>query len=427
MKPKSIATKVSALLLTVLLAIGVSAPVTTVSAQLVGYGEVVIEEVVIGEAITEEAIISNENIYNIFNILVDQIQAYLGDFYTMENFVFDFSEKIEDGVLLVDIDIHKDVALREHPAESSFVLGMQEAQLTTRSLIESDAVQATIDRFVHDASEMFYDSLFVTELFTAVFENPEDAKVSGTNAFTLYHRDVTPYEVIRVSVERVAELRSQNARVNADEIAFADGIYVAMHAAEAAAAAEYTMQPFSQRIDFHRLVGRDWAQIHYRCNAHRCGTTTGRRCPYFLPAIVPGTNCANFVSHALHRSGLPTSTGATVGWHPSNGTNWPSNHWMRTGFHNNGGVTTYMVQRGWFNQPTTDIRLVMAGSIMFWRTSSHVAFVTSGNQQHVYFAENGQRSDGNAGGSSSGNRRFDPNVISARFYVPNQQVLNVIP
>lgn len=408
---KSTTKKISALLLTVLLAVSVFVPTTTVDAQDINYGE---------------TIISTENVNHIFNILVDQIQAYHGDFYQMDNFVFDFAERIEDNTLFVDIDIHKNVTLREHPIESAFVQGMQEAQLMTRSLVEADAIQSTIDRFVHDASEMFYDSLLVTELFTAVFANPEDAKISGTTAFNLYHRDETPYDIFLVSVERVAELRRRNARANSDEVAFADGLYVAMHAAEEALVAETMMEPFSQRINFNRLVGRDWAQIHYRCNAHRCGTTAGR-CRYFLPAFVGGTNCANFVSHALHRSGLPTSAGATAGWHPSNGTNWPSNNWIRTGFHNNGGVTTYMVQRGWFNQPTTDIRLVMAGSIMFWRNSSHVAFVTSGNQVSVYFAENGQRSDGSAGGSSARNRRFDPNVISARFYVPNPQALNIIP
>lgn len=144
----------------------------------------------------------------------------------------------------------------------------------------------------------------------------------------------------------------------------------------------------------------------------------------------------SFVSWALYHAGLPQSraSGATFGWFNGTATSWPSNSWMRTGFNPPppqtpnapNGVTDYVVQRGWFF-PTYDHRVVMAGSIKFWRNTSHVAFVTSGNQQHVYFAENGQWSDGRAGGSSSRNRRFDPAIHNSRFYVPNQQTLRLIP
>jgi len=379
--------------------------------------------------------IDAENLESIFDMLVRKIQAYLGDFYRMDNFRYSYAERVEDGVLFVDINIYYDATLLKHPRHSAFMQGMQEAFQATRSYAERDVIQSTIDILLHDASEMYYDSLTVTEFYTVVFENPCEAQVLGTSNFNLFHRDVTPDEVFLVSVERVAELRAQNASRNDENAEFLDGIRVA----EQVVAESIVQQPHarSARIDFRRLDARDWAQIHYRCNANRCGHTNGTRCTYFLPRMylngrfVRGTNCANFVSWALHHGGLPQSSGAIWGWQNGTASRWPSNNWMRTGFSSRpssgapNGVTHYVVDRGWFNAATTDIRMVSAGSIMFWTNTSHVALVTSGNQQHVYFAENGQPNDGSSNAFSR-HRRFDPNVISARFYTLNPQNLNLL-
>lgn len=381
-----------------------------------------------GYSSLEGVTISTENLETIFETIVQQIQENLGDIYRMSNFHYSFAERVEDGILLVDINIYYDVTLLEHPRYSAFMQGMQEVIASTRNIAERDAIQSTLDILMHDASEMYYGSLTVTELYTVAFGNPFEARARNAGNFEMFHRDVTPNEVFLVPVETVAELRAQSSSRNDDEVAFLDGIRVAEQIA-----AESADQPLSRnaRINFRRLDARDWAQIHYRCNANRCGNATGRRCTYFLPQIVPGTNCANFVSWALRQGGLPTSSNATTGWHNGTATSWPSNSWMRTGFSARpssgapNGVTHYVRDRNWFNAATTDIRVVSAGSIMFWTNTSHVALVTSGNQQHVYFAENGQPSSGSSNAFSR-HRRFDPNVIAARFYTLNQQTLNLL-
>ena len=353
-----------------------------------------------------DSIISRDKLINIFDELTQRLQLRLGNQYMLENFCFDFTERVVGNVLYVDIDVYFYMTLLQHPRYGSFAQGMIEVMQTQESEIDQYAVQSAINKILLDAAEVYYAPILTRVLYSISFGNINDSRMVGTTNYEIYYRMNSEDGILLSSVEAVLQ------RSISDNDAFLHGMFVAQEAL--ASPVEFEIGAFSTRPTFRRLGARDWARANaYHSRGHR----------YYLPPDVPGTNCANFVSWALHNGGgLPqvnqnTSTQTwRSGW-TSAGFRWPGDHWIRTGFHSNGGVTTYMVQRNWFVRET-DWRRVAAGSIMFWTNTSHVALVTAGDTINVWFAENGAR--------QSSNTLFNPNTHIVRFYVPNTSTLNVV-
>lgn len=105
-----------------------------------------------------------------------------------------------------------------------------------------------------------------------------------------------------------------------------------------------------------------------------------------------GTDCANFVSWCICAGGIPRDwSSAEAGWYNSVNGQIPSNNWMRTVYNNNGSVRPYMVDNGYFKKSsvTTGAKGAYAGAFLYWKESSHVAFVTAGDGQSIYYSEHG--------------------------------------
>ena len=85
--------------------------------------------------------------------------------------------------------------------------------------------------------------------------------------------------------------------------------------------------------------------------------------PEFSSANGMGSDCANFVSKCINAG----------------------DNWMRTGYYDNGGVKTYMTNKGYF-QKTTKAK-AKKGGFMFWNNTSHVALVVSNDGTTVKYSQ----------------------------------------
>ncbi|AZK47978.1 amidase domain-containing protein [Paenibacillus lentus] len=150
---------------------------------------------------------------------------------------------------------------------------------------------------------------------------------------------------------------------------------------------------------YDRIAARDWARDNYDAD------------PEFPSDDVQGTDCANFVSKAIHNGGIPQDKkgkwyqAATWG-------GWPGDHWFRTGYNGKTGVVIYMKDKGYFYKESKE-STVNAGSIMYWNKKSHVALVTYGDGSTIKYTQHG----------ASQTKDTVYRTENASFYKPSSSIL----
>ena len=309
------------------------------------------------------------NLDTIYNGLVVQIIEDFGHLYRLENFSYDFSERTEENVLYVDINIYVDMTLTRHPRYNPFVLGLEQALLHEPDELNIAAIQSEINDFLTMAESSYNVPIRATFTYTIVFPAIREVGMVNTNDFEVFYRVNSENGFILIPESELAEVENT-------EYLFELGRATAQEAVQAAGKDAMIQSHAIQSSVWFSPEGAAWWALNNVFN------------PQEIPnSVVPGLNCANFVSWALHAGGgLPTSNA----WRPAPvwGASWPSDNWMRTGFHNNGGVTTYLRNRGWFGRVSNSQRAHI-GSIAFWTQTSHVAIVTSNDGTSVFITENG--------------------------------------
>ena len=370
-------------------------------------------------------------VQSIFDRIVLRITDENAPLYQLDNFAYEvISERIVNGILYVDINVYVYMTLTRHPRYNPFVLGLEEALIQETNgfsraqcqaeidmlVRNTNAIQAEIELFIRNTEKFYNDPFLTTFSYTISFPSLRVASQSTPSCYSIYLRGSSDGEIVLIPLPEISAIEDFDMSFSLGVMFAQEVVIREVQEAYFAPNAPLNVPTFI----FHPTVAVNWA----RNNAYN---------PQEIPnSHVPGTNCANFVSWALHRGGIPTSPGATTGWihSPTWGQSWPSDHWMRTGRHNNGGVTTYMANRAFFSGRHPFSHRVIPGSIMFWTGNnpngtvrSHVALVMRNDGTRIWFADNGALQRSNAEWHSTNHSVHD----RAAFYIPNPWIMGQGP
>lgn len=347
--------------------------------------------------------------YNkIFQTIKDQLIRMYGYEYNFENFNFivEGQRKIKDRTY-VDINVDVDMTLTLKASDNSLIQGMKDR---VKSLESTDAlaVENYINNITEDINELYGNKRNVQILYSV---NIDDI----SEDFELFSRfDISEDKSILTKFE---EIESSNKVIveKAYLIGFETASKIAIDSKRSNTnkVLNFDQMPVTAASGFYnRVTARDWARDH-RADYPEFDINMGQ------------SDCANFVSKALNQGGIPKDTSK---WYPAStwgNLNTAGTWWYRTGFYtqSNGlkeGVTTYMVDKGWFYS-STSYTSAFAGAILYNTTESHVGLVTAGDGVNVYYADhsNVQRSGRETFLPTAGNSNFR----TFKFYLPYSSIL----
>lgn len=334
-------------------------------------------------------------------IQVQLIESY-GDSYIFENFTYDIKdEKILDGERLVDINVYVDMTLTKSASENAYVQGMI-AKINELEGIEKVFAENEVKHLIMDIEEAYNNPRNVQVLYTAKLE---DSKIKNAQGFELFSRiDFGDEgESLLTSVDSI-----KRSKMKDTENAFNNGL----KAFDDMITQISLINMPRASVQYDRIVARDWARDN------RSAT------PEYSKANGYGSDCANFVSRAINKGGIPQDISGK--WaHHSNGSTieaYKYINWFRTGVNNNGGVAPYMVSKGYFYEESS-WKKAFAGSIIYNTNpgDSHVGLVTAGDGVNVYYADHSDVKK--SGRETLLQTSGDPSFKTFKFYLPSSSIL----
>ena len=280
--------------------------------------------------------------------------------YELNHFSAVFSNSEYGGI---NLDVTADSTLLLDPEENPYFAGMRSA-LETLDVASREALQPIYDAQLYDAAQAYQTPVNTTYLFYV-----DDPAATRMQAQNLYARiEVSETAPILCEVDRSAPLTgTQATKMGYDTVL------------QLAAPDTAQLHAEPRAVTYKRLTAAQYAIDH------------GKDYPEMV-SLGYGTDCANFVSWCICSGGIPRDwSSAETGWYNSVNGAYPSNNWMRTGYNGNGGVRPYMVNHGYFKKSavTTGTKGAYAGAFLYWKGTSHVAFVTAGDGQSIYYSEHG--------------------------------------
>lgn len=320
--------------------------------------------------------LSVEDIYA--SIKENIVNDYSG-IYDLANFTYDYSIRHDNNEEFIDINIYTDMTLTRPASKSPFIKGMQKALKDTNN--------KEYEGYINNYIALINENYLVPNSSTFTYS----ARVLADGSYKLYYRNDT----VLIDVENLAPVEDKATAIQQGYNRLISDI-------------NNKNEDFSLMSSFtyDRLAARNWA----RNNAYAAQE--------YPSSTVNGSDCANFVSKALHDGGIPEDKAGK--WYGSTTWGgWSGINWMRTGYNNNGGVVTYMTDKGYFYKQTDESK-VFAGSIMYWKTTSHVALVTYGDGTAIKYTQHGAT-------QSKDTVYRDANTlptISVKFYMPSSSIMD---
>jgi hypothetical protein len=326
-------------------------------------------------------------INKIYEGLEKQLTKDYSEIYSLKDFSYDYSVREKSGIAYIDLDIHTVMTLTRSSSESPFIQGIQEANVYAKSKLQRDAIQKEIE-FYSDCIDMYFlvpENATFTYSIILEKENPK-----------IYYRHDTSDGVVLINTNDLAEVEDADISRKKGLIAGLDAAINTNNARQSVVKNRWT---------YNRLDARDWANNN--------ATSASE----FPSKDVPGSDCANFVSKAINAGGIPQDT--TGKWYKASPPgSWPGDNWFRTGYNGNGGVVPYMTGKGYFYLESSYTK-VIAGSILYWTTTSHVALITYGDTVTIKYAQHGSN-------NNKDNVYRDANgtyVSNVSFYVPSASIM----
>lgn len=287
--------------------------------------------------------------------------------YKLDHFTYDYKTREVNHTQFIDINIYADMTLTRHPQESPFVIGMKSALDELTNEVDKANVQREIDLYSKEIEEL-YLNIPNRSTFTYTISQDEVfhlAEQSSEPSYSIFYRTDASDETILVDHEQLAEVENP-------DVAFQHGQEAVK---ELLSQLQLTSSNTLQAVSYDRLAARDWARDNYAAK------------PEYPSKTVGGTDCANFVSKALNKGGIPQDKSGK--WYQAaTWGGWPGDHWFRTGYNGKTGVVIYMSNKGYFAKESK-LSKVIAGSIMYWNKTSHVALVTYSDGSTIKYTQHG--------------------------------------
>lgn len=359
------------------------------------------EIVPIDERLNVEQSFSTENISQaeldmLFTSFTDQIIKDYSELYDLDNFSYEYTLRNENNIVYIDMDIYVDMTLTRHPSESPYIEGMLQALNEENDPTKKEVIQSEIDSFIERVeNESYKIKDKSTFTYTVLLENTNTTYSLDINTLPVYYRYNVGDEVILIEESELQDVEDSSIHKKNGYTFAKEQLQQDEELSSVTPYASFT---------YNRLTARDWALD----NAFAT--------PEYPSSEVPGTDCANFVSKALNKGGIPQDKSGK--WYGSSyWGGWPGDHWFRTGDNGSTGVVIYMKNKGYFNIETNEAK-VAAGSIMYWNKASHVALVTYGDGSTIKYTEHGAKQSANTVYKSPST----PATINASFYTPSSSI-----
>lgn len=292
--------------------------------------------------------LSDEQANEIYDVVENNIMQRYDATYDFANISVTFNDvEVTNSGCVIDIDVFADMTLVANPAESAYVKGMEEAVGAIEDVNEKAAAQYILNENLEDMMKDYNCSQLTGFLYRI---NIDDFENFNINNISLFHRvDITDDEVDLALVEA-----NEGQSLLGNE------------------AGRSTIQ---RALAF--TYGAERAVSYDKDDAVAYATEHAKDEPEFSKANGMGSDCANFVSKCLNAGGIPTDNDGN--WYPSpKAGSYAGTNWMRTGYNKNGGVVPYMTDKGYFASGSSSSATL--GSILYWNNKSHVALVTSIDQ-----------------------------------------------
>lgn len=374
---------------------------------LVAAQEISISNTRLAEAISNNSKVlgmSQEKLDDTFNMLVKGIKEEYSGMYELENFTYEAADRTDNGKKFVDIDVIVDMTLTQHPSDSPYVHGMEQALAEETNQTKQDKIQNEIDGFINMVEKECYQ-VQEKAVFTYSVEIGNKIGINSTAVEDLpvYYRYDLDEGTQLIDNNDLEDIRDTSAQEEKGYTTIKEANYTAgLNEANTDTIKNEHGIMATKSFKYNRIKARDWAVA----NAYK---------PQEYPSSqVEGTDCANFVSKALHAGGIPEDKAGKWFQAPTWG-GWAGLNWLRTGYTSDTGVKNYMVDKKHYFTKQTNEAKVAAGAFMYWTTTSHVALVTYGDGTTIKYAQHGARQDAYAV-----YKRSSKTPIT--FYVPSSNI-----
>ena len=306
-------------------------------------------------------------------VLTDDEAAYISvcarDFILKryeDKFVFDnFSADFEEGNIgYVNFDVVADMTYIENPYNTNYVNGMKEAIAE----IEDEDYKAVAEQIKDDYIKIQMKSYLVPERtgFRYQIKMPDvvETKEDLDNCILCSRTEIGFGNDL---VSPICSLGDIN-NMTSEEV---KGLFDAALTRE-----DGRESIFEELEELNQIKLFATETINYNCSS---AVTYAKNHAKDEPEFSKDngqSDCANFVSACIHKSGIPYDKAGD--WFPSTykDIGYPGDNWMRTGFYDNGGVKTYLVDKKKYFKKVTK-KNVKPGGFLFWNNKSHVALVVS--------------------------------------------------
>lgn len=324
-----------------------------------------------------------------YNEIKGQIVKDYQELYKLDNFTYDFEARDDQNDEFFAINIYVDMTLTRHPSDSPFVQGIEKALEERTDPVEKEMLQKEIDAYVSEVESLYLNIPNRSTFTYAIGMNRNQLSAKNPSpTYDIYYRTDTEEGTILTENDKLAEVENSAEKFQ-QGYSMLESIEPSYNATNALFAS----------FTYDRIAARDWARDNYDAD------------PEFPSDDVQGTDCANFVSKAIHNGGIPQDKkgkwyqAATWG-------GWPGDHWFRTGYNGKTGVVIYMKDKGYFYKESKE-STVNAGSIMYWNKKSHVALVTYGDGSTIKYTQHG----------ASQTKDTVYRTENASFYKPSSSIL----
>ncbi|MDE6968493.1 MAG: amidase domain-containing protein [Eubacterium sp.] len=290
---------------------------------------------------------------NIFQAVKENMNAGYGDVFTFDNYEVLFGdERVNDDYISVNIEVVADMTDIRHPEENPFMRGMAAA---IEEITDSDKKAVAVRKYEEHLQKQMtcYQKPIETGfLYQVHLPLANSSGRSVENEYELFHMvDAEDGDILTPAGpdEIFQELYTEADGRNYVEEMYKEGL-----------TKDDIMQ--TRAVSYNKSAAVRYAKNHATDE------------PEYSTANGMGSDCANFVSKCLNAGGIPEDRAG--GWYraPRAGA-YGGDNWIRTGYYNNGGVVPYMLNKDYFKAVSKSNATL--GSIIGWNDKSHVAIVTS--------------------------------------------------
>ncbi len=195
------------------------------------------------------------------------------------------SKSYNSGVRYIDLDINTNMTLIRPASKSPFIQGLYKALNSEKDKTIKKEIQKEINLYVDNINLYYNKPDPATFTYTIEFTNNK-----SSNNYKLYYRSNTYDDIILTDVSKLSEVENKKHAIQNGLNAAWD---IKRKFQKKNKQTQLESPKMSTRFTYNRIAAKEWANSNAENKSEYPSKT------------VQGTDCANFVSKALHQGGIP--------------------------------------------------------------------------------------------------------------------------